>query len=373
MLLGRWHDITRVMLFGNCTLFFYRVADMNRKELEELAAKNWYLENLYKALGQAKQNYKQTQKAENLTPNDKDNLHGILARKKSSEIATIYNKSYGQTKNELSDRLYKYIRKLLSYEESVDIESIDIPSELAKRGFKRDSSQPPRETDKVWWRIVIELENPDNLQLQTIVNRIGSVLEKPLIVQKIEDGSTLLAFESDRSEYDRIEQLYRSGRLAELLQVTVSDLGQVTQSSLLIYVRQMYENLFGEGYQPVALVLTRSQRNRSRSPNQENRESVERAKLIHLGANQSVNLAIQLTPKDEEIDIEIWIYPSGDAVYLPVGLQVTVLDEFGHPVPKLQQQTGSTDNAIRIPFSVESGERFSVKLLLGDVSVTEIF
>ncbi|MBE9094629.1 DUF1822 family protein [Tychonema sp. LEGE 07203] len=345
---------------------------MNRKELAELAEKNWHLEDLYKALGQAKKNYKQTEKAESITSNDKDNLHGILARKKSSEIAIIYNKSYGQTKNELSDRLYKYIRILLKYGQDLDIESIDIPDRLAERGFKRDSAQQHRETDRVWWRITIELDNPDNLQLQAIVQRLGSALEKPLIVQKIEQGSTLLAFESDRREYDRIEELYRSGRLGELLKVTISDLSQITQDSMLIYVRQMYENIFGEGYQPVALILTRNQRNRSRS-NQENRESIQRAKQIHLGANQSVNLAIQLTPQDEEIDIKIWIEPSGDAVYLPVGLQIKVLDEFKAPVPQLQQQTGSTDNAIEIPFSVEPGERFSVKLLLEDASVTETF
>lgn len=355
------------------TYFFYRLADMNRKELEELAEKNWYLEDLYKALGQAKQNYKQIEKAQSITPNDKDNLHGILARKKSSEIAIIYNKSYGQTKNELSDRLYKYIRILLRYEEDIDIESIDIPDRLAERGFKRDSAQGRRETEKVWWRITIELDNPDNLQLQAIVQRLGSVVEKPLIVQKIDQGSTLMAFESDRSEYDRIEQLYRSGRLGELLKVTVSDLGQITQDSMLIYVRQMYENIFGEGYQPVALILTRSQRNRSRGPNQENLESVERAKLINLGANQSVNLTVELTPQDEEIDTKIWIDPSGEAVYLPVGLQIKVLDEFGDPIPQLHKQTGSTDNAMLLTFSLEPGERFSVKLLLGDASVTETF
>ncbi|MEG4809185.1 DUF1822 family protein [Microcoleus sp. F8-D3] len=346
---------------------------MNRKELEELAEKNWYLEDLYKALGQAKKTYKQTEKAQSITPNDKDNLHGILARKKSSEIAIIYNKSYGQTKNELSDRLYKYIRNLLRYEQSLDIESIDIPDRLAERGFKRDSSQEHRETDRVWWRITIELDNPDNLQLQAIVKRLGSALEKPLIVQKIEQGSTLLAFESDRSEYDRIEELYRSGRLDELLKVTVSDLGQVPQSSLLIYVRQMYENIFGEGYQPVGLILTRGQRNRWRGQNPKNLESVARAKQINLGANQSVNLTIELTPKDEEIDTQIWLHPSGDAVYLPVGLQITVLDEFGNSIPQLHKQTGSTDNAVLLTFSVEPGERFSVKLLLGDASVTETF
>ncbi|MGB8686926.1 MAG: DUF1822 family protein [Microcoleus sp.] len=346
---------------------------MNRKELEELAEKNWHLEDLYKALGQAKKNYKQTEKAQSITPNDKDNLHGILARKKSSEIAIIYNKSYGQTKNELSDRLYKYIRSLLRYKEDLDIESIDIPDLLAERGFKRDSAQQRRETEKIWWRITIELDNPDNFQLQAIVKRLGSVLEKPLIVQKIESGSTLLAFESDRSEYDRIEELYISGRLGELLKVTISDLGEIRQDSVLIYVRQMYENIFGEGYQPVGLVLTRNQRNRSRSPNQENLESVERAKLINLGANQSVNLTVELTPQDEEIDTKIWIDPSGEAVYLPVGLQITVLDELGNPIPQLHKQTGSTDNAVLLTFSLEPGERFSVKLHLGDASVTETF
>ncbi len=346
---------------------------MNRKELEELAEKNWHLEDLYKALGQAKQNYKQTEKAQSITPNDKDNIHGILARKKSSEIAIIYNKSYGQTKNELSDRLYKYIRILLRYKEDLDIESIDIPDRLAERGFKRDSAQQRRETEKVWWRITIELDNPDNLQLQAIVQRLGSVVEKPLIVQKIDQGSTLMAFESDRSEYDRIEELYRSGSLGDLLKVTVSDLRQITQDSMLIYVRQMYENIFGEGYQPVALILTRSQRNRSRGPNQENLESVARAKKIHLGTNQSVNLTVKLTPKDEKIDTKIWIYPSGDAVYLPVDLQITLLDELGNPIPQLHKQTGSTDNAVLLTFSLEPGERFSVKLHLGDASVTETF
>lgn len=365
--------MTGVILFGKFNLFFYRAADMNRKELEELAEKNWHLEDLYKALGQAKKNYKQTEKAQSITPNDKDNLHGILARKKSSEIAIIYNKSYGQTKNELSDRLYKYIRSLLRYKEDLDIESIDIPDLLAERGFKRDSAQQRRETEKIWWRITIELDNPDNFQLQAIVKRLGSVLEKPLIVQKIESGSTLLAFESDRSEYDRIEELYISGRLGELLKVTISDLGEIRQDSVLIYVRQMYENIFGEGYQPVGLVLTRNQRNRSRSPNQENLESVERAKLINLGANQSVNLTVELTPQDEEIDTKIWIDPSGEAVYLPVGLQITVLDELGNPIPQLHKQTGSTDNAVLLTFSLEPGERFSVKLHLGDASVTETF
>ena len=351
---------------------------MTPEALKEQAEKNWDLDKLLSALNQAKMTVLMADYATTvnraLTREEVKYLYGLLDRKTPNEIAKIYGKDVKNVSNQLT-RLYRYIRKLLNYSEAEDIRSINIPDELANKKFKINPLQQPRATDRVWWRITIELENPDNLQLQIIVNQIGAILDKPLIVQKIEDGSTLLVFESDRSEYDFIEKLYRTGSLVKLLEVNVSDLAQVTQDSDIIYLRQTCgRSIFGEDYQPVALVLTPRQRNRSRSrSDQENRESVERAKLIHLGANQSVNLAIQLTPQDEEIDIKIWINPSGDAVYLPLGLQVTVLDEFDHPIPKLHQQTGSTDNAIQIDFSVEPGERFSVKLVLGDVSVTETY
>ncbi len=361
---------------NQCDLIYDK--NMTPEELKEKAEKNWDLDKLLSALNQAKMTVLMAEDVitcyRTLTKEEVKYLYGILYRKSPVEIAQIYDKNPNNVRNQLI-RLYRYIKKVLQYDESVDIRSINIPDELAQKNFKINPLQPPIETDKVWWRITIELENPDNLQLQTIVNRLGEVIQKRLIVQNIKEGSTLLVFESNRSEYDFIERLYISGSLVKLLELNVSDLAQVTQDSDIIYLRQtLGGSIFPEGYQPVALVLTRTQRNRSRSrSNQENRESVQRAKLIHLGANQSVNLEIKLTPQDEEIDIKIWIDPSGDAVYLPVGLQITVLDEFGEPVPQLQQQTGSTDNAIQIDFSVEPGERFSVKLVLGDVSVTETF
>ncbi|MEG4915307.1 DUF1822 family protein [Microcoleus sp. B7-D4] len=350
---------------------------MTPEELKEKAEKNWDLDKLLSALNQAKMAVLMAEYVitcyRTLTREEVKYLYGILDRKSSAEIAQIYDKNPNNVRNQLT-RLYRYIKKLLNYSEGEDIRSINIPDELAKKNFRINPFEQPRETDRVWWRIVIELENPDNLQLQTIVNRLGSVLEKTLIVQNIKEGSTLLVFESNRSEYDFIERLYRSGSLVKLLELNVSDLAQVTQDSDLIYLRQTFRgSIFGEGYQPVGLVLTRSQRNRSRGSNQEKLESVERAKQIHLGANQSVNLTVELTPKDEEIDTKIWIDPSGDAVYLPVGLQITVLDEFGNPIPQLHKQTGSTDNAVLLTFSVEPGERFSVKLLLGDASITETF
>jgi hypothetical protein len=50
-----------------------------------------------------------------------------------------------------------------------------------------------------------------------------------------------------------------------------------------------------------------------------------------------------------------------------------VLDEAGVTCPELQVQARSDDNWIQLEFSGEPGERFSLKLALGDVSITEDF
>ncbi|NEO55356.1 MAG: DUF1822 family protein [Okeania sp. SIO3B5] len=120
--------------------------------------------------------------------------------------------------------------------------------------------------------------------------------------------------------------------------------------------------------------LQRYKRGSCRSDSTEDLEEIEpTTKLIHLGDQQTVKLIVQQTPKDEEIGVRVWVFPSGDVVPLPEGLQVTILDEYGDPVPNLQKQTNSKDKAILLEFAVEPEENFSVKLTLQDISITENF
>lgn len=103
--------------------------------------------------------------------------------------------------------------------------------------------------------------------------------------------------------------------------------------------------------------------------------SVSAGKLIDLGmqlAGHSVALIVRIAPSlDEEVDIRLRVYPVGGQIYLPLGLQLIVLDESGATC--LEAQARSDDNWIQLKFSGEPEEQFSVKVALGNVSITEDF
>jgi hypothetical protein len=92
-------------------------------------------------------------------------------------------------------------------------------------------------------------------------------------------------------------------------------------------------------------------------------------------AGNPVALVVTLIPADteEEVDIRLQIYPAGSQIYLPQSLQLMVLDETDATFPELEATARSADNCLQLEFSGQAGEQFSVKLALGDVSITQIF
>jgi hypothetical protein len=104
-------------------------------------------------------------------------------------------------------------------------------------------------------------------------------------------------------------------------------------------------------------------------------EGVSRAKLIDLGmqlADESVALVVELKPEsDRKTTVVLQVHPTSDRAFLPPHLQLTVLDETGAVF--LEAQARNADNYIQLQFSGESGEHFSVRVALGDVSVVEDF
>lgn len=106
-----------------------------------------------------------------------------------------------------------------------------------------------------------------------------------------------------------------------------------------------------------------------------NSPTISRAKSINLGvqiANQPFALVIDFTSVDEsKKDIRLQVHPSGNQIYLPPALQLIVLDETG--LVFLEAQARSVDNYIQLQFSGLPGEKFSVKVALGEASITEDF
>lgn len=101
-------------------------------------------------------------------------------------------------------------------------------------------------------------------------------------------------------------------------------------------------------------------------------KGVHRGKLLDLGwEDQLVALCVALNPVDDsELDISVEVSPIGNQRYLPEKLYLMVLDENGDTV--MQAQARNT-KMMQLQFSGETGERFGVKVALGNVSITEEF
>lgn len=105
---------------------------------------------------------------------------------------------------------------------------------------------------------------------------------------------------------------------------------------------------------------------------------VKRGRAIDLRVqlqDKKVALIVTCQPADEteEMEIRLQVYPINNFVYLPPNLQLTVLDDMGAIVPELEARARSADNCIQLEFTGKAGERFSVKIALEDVSITEDF
>ncbi|MGB3401943.1 MAG: DUF1822 family protein [Microcoleaceae cyanobacterium] len=99
---------------------------------------------------------------------------------------------------------------------------------------------------------------------------------------------------------------------------------------------------------------------------------VERIKTFNLEpTGEQIGLLVRLQPKTEvNMGIGVELYPANQQVYLPHHLQLMLLDESGKTV--MQAEARSSKN-IQLKFNGESGEIFTVKVVLGNTFVVETF
>jgi len=192
--------------------------------------------------------------------------------------------------------------------------------------------------------------------------------------------ATLLGFVE---KVETKELLLSQVRSLEDLPMYLRDLKPI---SMPVYLKQWFDSVFAAPWQTVeALLLTEAANPAFSTRSTEHRENDTLHPAISVSAGKVIDLAIQLASHrvvlivtlaakaDEEVDIRLRVCPTGSQRYLPPGLQLIVLDEAAATCPQLQAQARSNDNWIQLEFSGEPGEQFSVKLALGDVTITEDF
>ena len=159
----------------------------------------------------------------------------------------------------------------------------------------------------------------------------------------------------------------------------IEHLGQLRQPT--VNLGQWFGGMFDAGWQTLESLWNQPEFRpayafRSGETVEENPGQLTRgAKLINLGiqiANQPVILLVEISPQaKEQTNIRLQVHSAGNEIYLPQGVQLTILDESGAVF--LEAESRSADNYIQLQFKGELKERFSVKVALDEVSVTQNF
>ncbi|RUS94437.1 hypothetical protein DSM106972_093320 [Dulcicalothrix desertica PCC 7102] len=209
-------------------------------------------------------------------------------------------------------------------------------------------------------------------------SRIGYVVVE---INEISKTATLLGFVKEvTTEELSLSDLQSLTDLIDNLQpvAEVSPNPSVIEQAV-VHLGQWLQNLFTLDWQSPDLVLSPAYRSAIRPKIQEPNSqevSVSRAKVIDLGiqlASHKVALVIQLTTQTSgSVDIRLRVYPTGDGIYLPQGLQLIVLSSDGAVISDNQARVA--DNWMQLELEEgRTGDEFQVKLALEDVSIIENF
>ncbi|MCW5313200.1 DUF1822 family protein [Nostoc sp. KVJ3] len=167
------------------------------------------------------------------------------------------------------------------------------------------------------------------------------------------------------------------------LEAFIDHLAQLRQSQ--VNLSQWFAGIFETGWQTIESLWSVPELRPAyafRSPKTlelnvlDQPESItKRAKLIDLGIqilNQPVMLIVEISPeKDRQTSIHLQLHATGNQIYLPPGVHLTVLDSSGAVF--LDAQSRKLDNYIQLQFRGEPTEQFSVRVAINDTSITEHF
>lgn len=170
--------------------------------------------------------------------------------------------------------------------------------------------------------------------------------------------------------------------LADLqpLETLIELLPASVPSRIPINLSRWFENWVEPGWQAVEMLFSSVEPalalRSNRAPEVTETIAVRRGKLVRLeseSVEETIALIVALTPAEQdEVEISLQVYPTGPQLFLPP-VQLTVLDETGASIPQLVAQAQEADQGLQLGLSGRSGERFTVRLVLEDASVTEDF
>ena len=226
----------------------------------------------------------------------------------------------------------------------------------------------PSTSVSIQWELRIEADDVLKDAIFEMIKKHSG--DATLSVRKIEKGSLVFLLNGSLEGFERMEYLFSEGLVTELLGSPMLSVQTRTETEP-VRLRNWLQNDFSQLWQPPQLAIA------SRLPPTElsGDGRFSRLKPIKLGTQATdltVQLIVHLTPQEEgTIRIAIQVYPAQDRVYLPSGLQLTVVDpvsEFYEIVEAMER-----DNWVQLEIICGLGEGFQVRLQLDEVAISEDF
>lgn len=251
------------------------------------------------------------------------------------------------------------------WQEIADLENQDILlSEVDKRPKLQRLTQGQ---GRLFVELRVTIDEVDKPIIDNFITRLQQVSrDSSFVFKRIQEGSLVLVFEGSKEGCERILSLWQSGRLTEL-NIFIQDV------RLTLNLSQLLQNNLAEAIQAGWLAVEDIFGTRQLAF-RDNKDAVvvRRAKQIDLGGVCTIALVIELASEtDEQVDIRIKIYSIGNSANLPENIKLTLLSE-GEILKEITPETVD-DDFLEQPLSGSPGEPFSIKVTLGDISVTEDF
>ncbi|MCP4105374.1 MAG: DUF1822 family protein [Desulfobacteraceae bacterium] len=124
-------------------------------------------------------------------------------------------------------------------------------------------------------------------------------------------------------------------------------------------LKQWFGNLFQGAWKPQPVPSYRG------AYDEKTGGTVKRAKVTEVG-EQALLL---LTPQEgEDVEVSLQVYPSGSTLCLP-GLNIHILDKSGAVF--MDAEADTDDDGMELAWIRESGDKFSIEISLGDVTLRE--
>ena len=228
-------------------------------------------------------------------------------------------------------------------------------------------------------KLELDIEELDIARLEAIVQHLQQLLDDGSIrLRRIEQGCMELIFDGSEESLKRLDALFKSGKLTEILDIPVTDVRDVESSvaseEALVNLSQWLQNIIDASWKTLEDVFRTQQEQLVFARGDAAVDSIIRVQKIQLAIESEeilLALVVAVEPiSDNARDICLQVHPITSKT-LPQDLKCTVADISGNHLCEVEAQNG--DKWIRLNINGNPGEQFNAKIQIGDVTTIRKF